>query len=76
MKIELMKNYINENQKLAENQEQILKNSTIEESIKMTLNESHTKILQDNSKKNNKNKAIINRNNNNNIKSIKFTKNY
>jgi len=30
--------YINENQKLAENQEEILKNSNIEENIKVTSN--------------------------------------
>jgi len=44
MKIKLMKNYINENQK------EILKNSNIEESIKMTSNESHANILHNNRK--------------------------
>jgi len=65
---------INENQKLAEKQEEILKNSNIEDNIKISSNENHAKTLHDNSKSN-ENNTIINRNNDNNIKGIKITKN-
>ncbi|KAG4085273.1 hypothetical protein H8356DRAFT_1375558 [Neocallimastix lanati (nom. inval.)] len=47
--IDLMDKYNNESM-LAENQEEIFKNSNIEESIKMISNESHAKILYDNNK--------------------------
>jgi len=56
--------------KLAENQKEILKNSKIIESIKITSNKSHVKILHDNCKSN-ENNNIINRNNDNTIKGIK-----
>jgi len=51
--------------KLAENQKEILKNSKIIESIKITSNKSHVKILHDNCKSN-ENNNIINRNNDKN----------
>ena len=69
----LMKIIINENQKLAENQEELLNNSNIKETIKITSKENHAKTLHDNSKSN-ENNAIINKNNDNNIQSIKITK--
>ncbi|KAG4099744.1 hypothetical protein H8356DRAFT_1423380 [Neocallimastix lanati (nom. inval.)] len=57
------------------NNEYVLDNNSENEiRYKMTSNESHTKILHDNSK-NNENNTIINRINDNNIKSIKITKN-
>jgi len=62
----LMKIIINENQKLAENQEELLNNSNIKETIKITSKENHAKTLHDNSKSN-ENNAIINKNNDNNI---------
>ena len=69
MKIKLMKI---KNQ--PEKQEEILKNSNIEDNIKISSKENHTKTLHDNSKSN-ENSTFINRNNDNNIKGIKITKN-